>query len=232
MTPSERPTIPPWARISSVILFGWALVHAIRTRTVDDFIKYPGYIAGTIALVLAIIFLVDWVKSGRRGLAGEDFAIILGGAAGAAVGGIAYYSAGASIKDAYLWIQQPSVLQTATSKPGAVLITILGTVATGALLFYIRLRLRSVYGLTEAIVGVTMAANRVMSLQDMTSFRDSNFYLALLTAGIYLVVRGMDNIHQGLTKSPLDPAASAVVNWYKRRTVGEVAPAGEGVTVN
>ena len=42
---------------------------------------------------------------------------------------------------------------------------------------------------------------------------DAGFYLALLTAGVYLVVRGLDNIYLGLTKEPIDPLAS----WLGRK---------------
>jgi len=33
---------------------------------------------------------------------------------------------------------------------------------------------------------------------------------------VYLVVRGFDNIHQGLTKAPIDPYASKLFAFLKR----------------
>jgi hypothetical protein len=88
----------------------------------------------------------------------------------------------------------------------------------GCLLFWFRLRLRCLYGLTETIVGLAVAGIRITTVSSVETLRDPNFYLVVLTAGVYLVVRGLDNMHQGLTKEPIDPIASRLVNWY--RTLG------------
>jgi hypothetical protein len=87
-----------------------------------------------------------------------------------------------------------------------------GTLAAAAALFYFRLRLRSVYGVTEAMAGLAVAGQRAP-----TEFvlGDGTFYFAVLTAGVYLVVRGFDNIHQGLTKEPFDPLATWVVRRFR-----------------
>ena len=36
---------------------------------------------------------------------------------------------------------------------------------------------------------------------------------AMLTAGVYLVVRGLDNVHQGLTKDPKDPIGTKLFSY-------------------
>jgi hypothetical protein len=52
----------------------------------------------------------------------------------------------------------------------------------------------------------------------------NDFYLALLTAGVYLCVRGFDNIHPGSTKAPLDP----VLVFLKARIVPRSATTKPG----
>lgn len=70
----------------------------------------------------------------------------------------------------------------------------------GFFLWLFRFHCRSTYGLSEALMGGyfawhTVGANIWKSESDM--------YLAVLTAGVYLIVRGLDNIEQGLEKDKL-----------------------------
>ena len=59
-----------------------------------------------------------------------------------------------------------------------------------------------------------MAAYRYsIEANNASHIHDANFYIAMLTAGVYLVVRGLDNVHQGFVKEPADPAA----NWARER---------------
>lgn len=75
-------------------------------------------------------------------------------------------------------------------------VTGLMTLSFGGIFFLFRLKQRFLYGCTEAIVGVLVGMHRVTLEQWSGMPRSSGFYLALLTAGVYLVVRGLDNIHQ------------------------------------
>lgn len=78
--------------------------------------------------------------------------------------------------------------------------------AIGGGLFLIRLKLRFLYGITEVAAGVVVALHKVSTeIADIGSVT-AGWSLAFLTAAVYLVVRGMDNIHQGMTKEPLDAA--------------------------
>jgi hypothetical protein len=82
-------------------------------------------------------------------------------------------------------------------------------------LFYFRLRVRSVYGLTEVVVGIGMACSKLcpFGLQESVanSIGNRSFLVPMLTASIYLIVRGLDNVHQGLVQKPPDPVAAAIV---------------------
>src|ERR1700682_1350931 len=78
---------------------------------------------------------------------------------------------------------------------------VLATAIAGAVLFAFRLHARALYGFTEAIVGLLIAGQRA-AVETRWPIEDLSFDLAVLTAGVYLVVRGLDNVHQGLKKEP------------------------------
>ena len=62
----------------------------------------------------------------------------------------------------------------------------------GLLLFKIRERFRSCYGVTEIVVGMSIAGYKIpQSLQIEETF------IIAITGGLYLVVRGLDNVRQG-----------------------------------
>jgi hypothetical protein len=123
---------------------------------------------------------------------------------------MAYFGVIASVYDAYLF-----VTSSALSDTSIVVLVALITLLAGLLLFFIRLKWRCAYGLSEAAVGVIVASLkfRADALAATGEMPGAFTGLAILTAGVYLVVRGLDNIHQGLTKPPLDPLGQKVMSW-------------------
>jgi hypothetical protein len=104
--------------------------------------------------------------------------------------------------------------------PSAPFVVGLASLLIGSILFTIRLKLRSIYGFTEAVAGVIVAAYQTSSSIPLPGLEglpaptaNPGYYLAVLTAGVYLIVRGFDNVHQGLRKDPRDPVASAIERW-------------------
>lgn len=98
------------------------------------------------------------------------------------------------------------------------------TLGGGLALFTARLKWRCLYGVSEGFIGIVVATHRYYNDTLATSpVPVSAIALAILTAGIYLVVRGIDNIHQGLTKAPLDPYGQAFLRrlnaWARRHEV-------------
>lgn len=83
---------------------------------------------------------------------------------------------------------------------------VIATGVTGGVLFYFRLKVRCLYGCSEVLVGLLVAGAR-LNAEPVPSL-NAPILVALLTAGAYLVVRGLDNIHQGV-KSQSD----LVVNY-------------------
>ena len=107
----------------------------------------------------------------------------------------------------------------------------------GAALFYFRLRLRSIYGATEALAGIGVVLQQVKKFNETTPEGSTpsvelsalppellvppELFIPLLTAGVYLIVRGLDNVHQGLTKEPYDRAALWILAWLRDRRHSE-----------
>jgi hypothetical protein len=90
------------------------------------------------------------------------------------------------------------LLRDLSGKSWLIAATALITVLLGAGFFVFRLRQRFLYGATEALAGAAVAAHRV-SLEPGTALpSETGFYFAVLTAGVYLVVRGLDNMHQAV----------------------------------
>ncbi|MDN7182231.1 hypothetical protein M0D69_30290 [Caballeronia sp. SEWSISQ10-4 2] len=99
----------------------------------------------------------------------------------------------------YDWATRPDIA------PAWRLSVVLGvTLVASVVLFLFRLKARCVYGCSEAVAGLYAAQNVATG-----DIHGPAFFFALLTAGVYLCVRGLDNKHQGATKPPLDPEGEA-----------------------
>lgn len=195
----------------------WAFIHAIRNRTAADFWNYSTSIAVVLGVIAAGIGMVAWFVE-RPVLTRKDLlGIVLSVIIVIPLMSVTYYAIGASLKDLFLKVRDTGELSWRAV--GASLLVLVA----GSLLFLFRLRLRSLYGATEAFVGVAVAMQKVMSAPSTVSPTSPDILIALLTASVYLVVRGFDNVHQGLTKPPLDPVAVALVEWIRSRSRTEPA---------
>jgi len=107
-------------------------------------------------------------------------------------GGFYYYSLFALLRDVALFAFNLSSIYE------SVVLTAIFTTASGIILYVFRQRQRVLYGLSEALVGVMAAVSHVTSGAPHDQIGNLGLYLGVLTAGIYLVVRGLDNVDQGL----------------------------------
>jgi hypothetical protein len=110
-------------------------------------------------------------------------------------------------RNVFLWMIDPEAPGWSYAMVSA------GAIATGVFLFVFRRKFKSCYGLTETVVGVGMALHTLKRLSPLSDA--SNFLIAFLTASVYLIVRGLTNIEEGLTKLPLDPLACKFHDWLK-----------------
>lgn len=88
---------------------------------------------------------------------------------------------------------------------------------TGCGLFWFRLVARACYGAIEVLVGLYVALAQVQNIAPGRPVLQENVLLALLTAGVYLVVRGLDNVHQGWTSPKPDRVAHLIIRLITRR---------------
>jgi hypothetical protein len=201
-----------------------AVAWAIRTRTVGDFLWYGGWISAVIlvfASIAGIVFLISEPRPRFRDAALVVLVVLIGVPLVAAF----YYACAAAIKDLYLFVRGV-VSGLEYRSIAAVAFAAAIPVVMGSMLFYFRLRYRSVYGLSEALVGVFVSVYRMSNRSTDADSISPDFVLAILTASVYLVVRGFDNIHQGLKQKPPDPAASAALGWIRRKLeANQMAPA-------
>jgi len=107
----------------------------------------------------------------------------------------------------YLWTQAP-----ATNSTFALAVCVPATLVAGMALFWFRLKIRSLYGVAEVLVGLAVAISQVMQASQGNAVT-VYFVVAYLTASLYLIVRGLDNIHQALSAPSPDP----VMSWVRNR---------------
>jgi hypothetical protein len=86
--------------------------------------------------------------------------------------------------------------------PAARTISVLGV---AAVLFLVKSRARGIYGFSEVYVGLYIATQKLggHALGASLLATDRAVGLAVLCGGVYLILSGMDNVHQGASKDPL-----------------------------
>jgi hypothetical protein len=189
-------------------------------RTPDDFVAYPMVGAGWLYVIIAM-----FLNSSRKRPASHThqlvaqrwFLYLVAAPAISVVVALSYYGVGVALKDFYLWAIRPANrLHTALFVLG------IAAIAVGVVLFMFRLRLRFAYGLTESVVGVVVAVSKLSEDLSAKAAFSANTYIVVLTAGVYLMVRGFDNMHTGLTKDPVDPFIKWLRAWLFSPTIEAV----------
>lgn len=195
----------------------WAVYHAISTRSFKDFLVY----GGILGILLVIIFARLWYTEyrTRENLSGAMRVFLLFSLIGGAVlVGAFYYCLAASTYDLLEWV----VENRNSPYSGPILASVIVLFA-GLGLFWFRLRCRITYGITEILAGISIASYKYVEASASLAPADAtnpNLFIVLLTAGVYLVVRGLDNIQTGLALAPIDPIVRPLIDWY--RNLGEV----------
>jgi hypothetical protein len=209
---------PAWLHVVGGLVFIGAIYDVFSTRTLADILTYSVRSAvGVFSVSVLLIVIVCWLERPK-----PTFGSLLGGFLGLAIFapmcGLFAYVIGASIKDAFLWTQigiselnRPVTwLSTRALVAGALLPLILGVV-----LFFLRLKVRSIYGATEVLAGAVVAMFKYVDNKGNEDVTAPGFAIAMLTASVYLVVRGLDNFHQGM-QDPKDLFV-AMAPWLHNR---------------
>lgn len=190
------------------------ICYAIYSRTLEDFVLY----AGGISVVLSLVAHA-WLPSAHFRYAIEHdipfrippfkklaifsafisvFSIPLG---------VLYYSLAVVLVDAWMNIRNWQILLA--DRPVALAIGTIAVITAGMFFFWFRLRTRFIYGVSETLAGIAFAVHRLALEPDISRPSDEGFYFAVLTAGVYLIVRGLDNMHQAW-KDQNDPLAKVL----------------------
>lgn len=200
------------------------VAHAIRARSLADFTLYCGPPLVAVAAAIMVTPLVPGFspfrmrqESKRRlltALAVYAALLLLTFAAT-----VVMYSILATDKDILVALGNPRInkavglVESLFSFGDNYALTVAVALAVGCVLFFLRLHWRGVYGLLEVVIGIGIAAHKLPS-QDLASMSAAgDVLLAFLTAGVFLVVRGLDNIYQGLTGTDPDP----VLSWLRKQ---------------
>jgi hypothetical protein len=91
----------------------------------------------------------------------------------------------------------------------------------GGVCYFIRSWLRACYGLTEILVGILVALSKTSETPPGSNNLDvtqvsPTFAIAILTASVYLIVRGLDNLVEGVkeeSEDKKDPVVTAATRW-------------------
>ena len=187
-----------------------SVVRAVATRTAEDFFFYVSIWAFIwFSYLLHLSFSL--AKAFGRPPPTPSFRHFLRILIYTYALAILSYGVGVDVKDLYLWL-------SITRYEVLIVFFALGL---GLMLFQLRRELRVVYGTSEVVVGLVVAAYRH---SPDTSIWNLSEFLPFLTAGVYLVVRGFDNIQQGLTPSQLDPSIRWLMSKLKATDTGSEVP--------
>jgi hypothetical protein len=126
----------------------------------------------------------------------------------------------------YQWAVDPR-----TSRSAALVLCTPVTLVAALLLFWFRLYVRSIYGMSEVAVRLLVALSRILGTNAGQPILTFNELLPLLTAGVYLVVRGLDNFYIGVKSKDPDLFVRLARRYRKRQAlVVSASPTPEVIT--
>jgi hypothetical protein len=166
--------------------------------------------AAVLLLVVVAVLIVHRPKVTATAILSGLLALF-GAVLGAALGGFIFYIVAVSIRDLYVWSRNDLFGNPAGSTLRLPL-RIAAILGVGGVLFGFREKFRAFYGLGEATAGLWVARQKIRATSD-------DIVITLLTASVYLIVRGLDNINVGLNdkdENKHDKCAIRIVNWLKK----------------
>lgn len=187
---------------SSAIFFFMILNIAVvyytaQNRTCHEFAFYSIFISGILVAVCICFIIFLYFKFGNSV---KEYKMLIQLLFLLIILGPIYYSLFVTLKSLALFLVSSKLI----------ILLILLILALGFSFFILRLKLRIIYGFIEIIVGIFIAYDKLSKTNFILSL-DSEFLIPLLTASIYLIVRGFDNIHQGINaENPKDP----LINYF------------------
>ncbi|MDO8385078.1 MAG: hypothetical protein Q7T13_01595 [Polaromonas sp.] len=198
----DRPLTPTEKRLSWLfpIYLIASLYYGFSTRTDEDLLRVmmvPILVFWALSIVTGIFLIFEHDTTRNKAI--TLFVFVFGAPIGMGSALAVYYLLLAAPIDLVYWL-----LEKWTWRFGSIAIIATATLIAGSALFYFRLKARCMYGLSEALAGLSIASYKFVEIGESRALTDPNFFMVVLTAGVYLVVRGFDNVQQGLTREPID----------------------------
>lgn len=185
-----------------------AILYALSDRGPWQYLQSAALLGLPFGLAALAGGVVAWIREKRGAPTPQQVRKIAAIVASVGViGGIIYYGLFVAVVDSLRWLLGGK-FEPGT---GGALLVASAAAAVGAALFWVRLKLRLVYGVSEVIAGLSIAAWRGFSEASAGVPSSPEFYFAILTASIYLVVRGADNVHQALQAN-----TDSTLRFFKR----------------
>jgi len=176
-----------------------AVLYAIFHRTPQEFLEESFPIAAFLAVISYGFFAMRWFLFGLPKVSIHLFLLpLLYLPILVVLTTVVYYGVWVALRDSYVWVEHQS-------PPRGVFVTFIGAlvVVVGYLLFLFRLHARFFFGLSEAVAGLLVALRNIPENADPILW-SSQIFIVMLTAGVFLIVRGFDNMHTGLKSEPRD----------------------------
>ena len=176
-----------------------AVLYAIFHRTTQQFFDESLPIAAFLTLISYGFFISRWSLLGRPKFNVHiPLLLIFYLPILIACITVIYWGIWIALRDSYAWLQHLSPSRGFFVTTIAILIIVIGYA-----LFLFRLHARFFFGLAEAITGLVIALRNIPANADPALW-SSEIFLVILTAGLFLVVRGFDNMRTGLRSEPPD----------------------------
>lgn len=177
--------------LSLLALIVLPLTYTAQTRTLEECVFYSLIIGSVPVLLIITLHLGLGIRKALQDNWFVEF-LMFKAIFFITFGGFFYYSILVVMHDFAMFLIGISTTNR------TIAFSALITLSAGVVLHVFRTKQRLLYGLSEVVVGVVVAVSRTSSGQAVGQLNSADLYLAILTAGVFLIVRGLDNIGQGL----------------------------------
>lgn len=186
-----------------------SFAYMASARTFEQISNAAGPMTMFLTLTILGFFCFRWVMFGLPRISIQLIFLPIYVFILSAIEAIIFYSAWAVIADAYLGIRSLS-----PPRPLYVALVALLLLSVSAALFFFRLKARFFFGLSEALVGFVIGIWKTPEVADPTTW-NLDVIFVMVTASIFLIVRGFDNMYAGLSSSP-----DALLDFFHRSEYG------------
>lgn len=200
---NTKESLPGIGQIALLLIGFLSILYTFLNRRVEIIFKGAVYVSITILLIMFFTLLIIYLSDRSIKFRTENFFSSLGIIL---LLGLTFYSFGTILEDLsnyknleFLNFHRNWLIPLAATS----------IFVCGLILFYFRFYIKSIYGLMEVIVGIFIGTAKIS--ENFYKVDTPDFYLIILTASLYLIVRGLDNLYHGLIKDSNDLIAKKLI---------------------